>query len=111
MGSDPPPLSDALWLRLQRRIVVSPSGCWLWTGATSKGRRGRRTANLRVGARWFKVHRLTLTWFRGAPPSPTHEGGHRCPGGPTSVCIHPDHLAWVTRRENEADKGRHARSA
>lgn len=39
----------------------------------------------------------------GEPPSNEHEAAHLCGGGHLG-CVHPDHLAWKTKDENEADK-------
>lgn len=66
----------------------------------------------RVGLRFVRggkikhicVHTLVLLTFRGPPPSPKHECGHR-DGNPQNNRI--GNLRWVTRKENAADKDRH----
>lgn len=50
------------------------------------------------------VARLVCEWFHGPPSTPLHEAGHTCPSGECAVCVHPQHLAWQTREENEAQK-------
>jgi hypothetical protein len=101
-------VSDKTWRRFWRKVIIHPSGCWLWVGAVSHGRRGRRVGHLQIGRCWPKAHRLSLTWAVGQPPADNMEAGHRCPSGPNSLCVNPGHLYWVTRVENEADKRRYA---
>ena len=72
--------------------VEQETGCWLWTG--SKNRNG-------YGKFWY--HGRTGTAFRFAykfwhgPLPPGHEPDHLCEN---KICVNPDHLEGVTRREN-----------
>jgi hypothetical protein len=98
--------------RVARKVVKDPSGCWLWTGALSLKRRGRRPV-IQVGGRGTRVisvARWTCEQKNGPPPTPEHEAGHTCPGGERDDCVNPDHLTWMTRVENELFKrGRYRR--
>jgi hypothetical protein len=49
------------------------------------------------------AHRYMCELVKGAPPSPEHETAHSC-GNAYERCVHPDHLSWKTRAENEQDK-------
>lgn len=45
----------------------------------------------------------------GPPPSAGHQAAHSCGNGHEG-CVHPGHLRWATRRENQADMIAHGRS-
>jgi hypothetical protein len=82
--------------------------CLEWTGAYAKTRNGKRP-HVRVGGRgspMIRVARIVCTWAQGAPPTNAHEAGHICPHGENSRCVHPGHLRWMTREENERYKQR-----
>jgi hypothetical protein len=100
------PAKHSLWLRFWAKVDVAAGagGCWIWVGAITHGRRGRRCGHIRVGKTWWKAHRLVLTWAKGPSPEAGMEAGHRCPGGANALCVNPLHLEWVTRAQNEADK-------
>lgn len=96
-----------LWQRFWAKVRIDPiTGCWLWIGARSKGRRGRRAGHIRDGHRFPKAHRLVLTWAQGPPPEPDMEACHCCPNGPREDCVNPAHLYWGSREDNEQDKRR-----
>lgn len=42
----------------------------------------------------------------GPRPSPEHESAHSCGKGPFA-CVHPQHLRWATRQENQSDRVEH----
>lgn len=110
IGADSPALRRRVWLKGKMDPI---SGCFLWTAALSKKRRGLRPV-IRVGARgsrMVQVARLVLEWKSGPPPTPAHEAGHTCPAGENELCIHPGHLAWMTRTENEQQKQSYRRGA
>lgn len=54
----------------------------------------------------MRVARLVLQWKAGPAPSEYHEAGHTCPKGEQELCVNPEHLAWMTREENEQWKHR-----
>ncbi len=96
-----------LWTRVWNKVrLVETTGCIEWIGALSQKRRGKRPV-VQVGGRGTPVvivARLVCEWFWGPPPTPLHEAGHTCPKGENARCVHPLHLAWQTRAENEAHK-------
>ena len=49
------------------------------------------------------AHRVMCELANGPAPSSKHEAAHNCGNGKGS-CVHPGHLRWATRKENEADK-------
>jgi len=66
--------------------------CWLWTGARTKWGYG----NVGVGGHYFGAHRVSYRIFVG----PILQGldiDHLCR---VKLCVNPDHLEAVTRREN-----------
>lgn len=73
---------------LARTVVVDD--CWLWEGA--------RNGN--YGQVWYegrnsRPHRLVAEWAYG--PHPDMQVNHKCKN---TLCLHPDHLEWVTASEN-----------
>lgn len=91
--------------RLQAYIAVSPTGCWLWQGAT-RARYGAITIDGRVK----RAHRVSYEAYVGEIP----EGMlvlHTCD---TPLCINPLHLFLGTGQDNSDDKvakGRQARGS
>ncbi len=50
--------------------------------------------------------RLMCEWVNGPPPTPKHEAAHSCGKGHLG-CVHPKHLSWKTRAENQRDRRQH----
>lgn len=103
-------LSDSIIRRFNERYVVSPNGCWLWTGTvghfgygilkTSVGGDGKRGNLYAHRASWIIAH--------GDIPSGQCVL-HHCDNPP---CVNPQHLFLGTKGVNAADmvsKGRQAR--
>lgn len=78
-------------------------GCLAWAGARD-GKGYGNVARMRqgVGKNWI-VHRLVYELSIGPIPD-KHDVHHRCEN---KLCINPEHLEAVTRREHQGLDGRH----
>ena len=77
--------------RFMRKVVVDPSGCWLWTGGTN-GRYG----GFAFGHHKVYAHRVSYEHHVGPiPKSLTID--HLCK---VKLCVNPEHLEVVTYHEN-----------
>lgn len=85
------PLRD----RVLSRLILDPSGCLLWTGATTKGGYGVVGAE-RPTRGILYVHRLMYEWFVGPIPD-GKQIDHLCR---VRHCAAPAHLEAVTLRVN-----------
>jgi hypothetical protein len=56
-----------------------------------------------IAGRNKKATRVMCEAIHGPAPTEKHHAAHLCGKGHEG-CIHPKHLAWKTRKENEADK-------
>lgn len=96
---------------LLERVVVCPSGCWLWAGGDSGTDRERRGSNygriLRPGTRnAMAAHRYVYETFIGPIP-PGMQVDHICGRWHRDPwlgrrCVRPEHLEVVTCAENTA---------
>ena len=77
-----------------KRVIVSPDGCWLWTGAPA----AHGYSRVFSGSRTIVLHRLTYECFVG-PIGDGLEIDHLCN---VRNCVNPDHLEPVTGNENKA---------
>jgi len=78
--------------RFWAKVVIGPSGCWVWAG----GRTGRGYGQLRSGGVQVGAHRLAYEALCGPIP----DGlviDHLCRN---KVCVNPAHLEVVTGAEN-----------
>jgi hypothetical protein len=82
------PIIDTLPVIIASRLIVSDSGCWLWTGATNGQGYGKHRGQY--------VHRLVYEALVGPIPA-GHEIDHLCR---VHACSNPSHLEPVTHREN-----------
>ena len=78
-----------------RRVVVDPSGCWLWTGATRHGY-GCISDGPGEARSTKQTHRVVYENLVGPIPQ-DRELDHLCR---VRRCCNPAHLELVTSREN-----------
>jgi hypothetical protein len=81
------------------------NGCLIWPFARINGYgffgqkvNGKQTI--------FYAHRVMCQMVKGPPPSPTHEAAHDCGNG-VGGCVHPLHITWKTKSQNQFDRARH----
>lgn len=77
-------------------------GCLIWPFA--RGRAGY--GNVYYEGAYTNAHRAMCVIKNGEPPTPEHQAAHSCGNGHLG-CVHPEHLRWATRLENETDKLAH----
>lgn len=83
--------------------VNEPEGpCLIWPFARSRGYANIKIAGIKTG----KACRVMCEMAHGPAPSPKHEAGHSCGCGKDG-CIHPKHLSWKTRSENQRERRLH----
>ncbi len=81
--------------RFLRKIIISDSGCWLWTAALNV--KGYAIFNAeRDGYNSGLAHNFAFEYYRGRPPAGT-EPDHLCRVRP---CVNPWHLEAVTHLDN-----------
>jgi hypothetical protein len=57
----------------------------------------------------YSAHRFMCALVHGPAPSALHVAAHSCGRGQHG-CVHPRHVSWKTRSENELDKREHGTS-
>ncbi|MGW1039894.1 HNH endonuclease signature motif containing protein [Streptomyces sp. NPDC002547] len=85
-------MDEATRARFESKYSVQPDGCWLWTGAVSRGGYGV----FRHEGKAANAHRISYLHYVG----PVLEGldlDHLCR---VRRCVNPAHLEPVTRRVN-----------
>ena len=81
------------------RVIVAPSGCWIWQRATLNSGYGK----LRANGQWWSAHRYVYTRFVG--PIPTFDViRHKCR---TKLCVNPEHLCTGSYQDNLFDQIEH----
>ena len=85
------PMDDYDLARFMRKVVVDPSGCWLWTGWTN-GKYG----GFAFGTHKVYAHRVSYQHYVGPMPE-GYTIDHLCK---VKLCVNPEHLEAVTYHEN-----------
>ena len=94
---------ESVQARLKSRIIISPSGCWLWQGAISSSGYGE----ISYEGTPSLTHRVSWLVFNGAIP----DGRIICHTCDIRSCINPEHLFAGTYKENQQDSIRKGRAA
>ena len=84
------------WLR--DHAADSDDVCLAWPFA--------RFPDGRAHMKGARPSRIMCELAHGPAPTPKHEAAHSC-GKAHEACVHPKHLRWATKAENEADKVAH----
>jgi hypothetical protein len=87
---------DTIVARFMAFIEKTP-GCWLWTGAVAGGGYGYFYLH---GDKLVRAHRFSYELFVGPIPDGLVIDHVKARGCTNRLCVNPDHLEAVTRREN-----------
>ena len=82
--------------RFMQKVVVDPSGCWLWT-STTNGEYGQ----FGFSTHTVYAHRVSYQHHVGPMPE-GYTIDHLCK---VKLCVNPEHLEAVTYRENMRRSG------
>jgi hypothetical protein len=92
---------NRLWLRAH--VEYDGADCLMWPfgkcngyGVLGSGERGKAAY----------AHRVMCEMVNGPAPTPGHEAAHSCGRGDQG-CVHPKHVSWKTRGENQKDRAAH----
>lgn len=86
----PQHIIDRFWSKVEKTDY-----CWLWTAGKTTDGYGAWTYKVQDKSQWFRAHRFAWLVTHGAPKKP--EFHHICN---TRLCVRPDHLRAVTRKEH-----------
>jgi hypothetical protein len=80
-------------------------GCLIWpfSRVNGYGNFGQTIDGKKV---IFYAHRYMCELVNGPPPTPEHEAAHECGNGPGG-CVHPEHVIWKTKSDNQRDRAFH----
>jgi hypothetical protein len=74
--------------------VRKSDGCWLWTGAKTRGGYG----NCYFGGRYMRAHRVSFTLANPDTSIAGLDVDHRCH---VPACVRPEHLRAITHKQNQ----------
>lgn len=87
-----PALRERIEAKLAEKIIVT-GFCWLWTGSLND----RGYGDFRVGAKMERAHRAVYHYLVGVEPPEHLVANHLCK---IRNCVNPDHIEFVTQKEN-----------
>lgn len=96
----------AMWLK--DRVNHDGAECLIWPFFRLPAPHGR--GMLGYMGRQNYAHRLMCIFVHGDPPTPKHEAAHNCGNGHLG-CVHPKHIEWKTRSQNQQDRKKHGTQA
>lgn len=90
---------------IQAHVNYDGDWCLIWPfgGANGYGTFGGWVDGKKV---FVYAHRYMCELVHGPAPSSDHEASHSCGRGHEG-CVHPRHVSWKTKSENQADRARH----
>jgi DNA-binding transcriptional regulator YiaG len=88
------------WLR--DRVGYAEAECLIWPFTRKVDGRGL----FGFEGKHHQAHRFMCELVNGPPPTPAHDAAHSCGRGHDG-CVHPKHLSWKTKTENQKDRRRH----
>ena len=91
------------WLAANRNYRGKACLIWPFARINGYGILGQTVDGKRVT---HYAHRWMCTLVNGPPPSPSHEAAHECGNG-VGGCVHPLHVVWKTKSENQLDRAKH----
>ena len=90
--------------RFFKYVEKLPNGCWFWTGARSRGKGNKKWyGSFGVKGKVIRAHRFSCEALANPPKHcpPEHDRDHTCL---FSLCVNPDHLEVVHKKENHRRK-------
>lgn len=105
----PIPITAAARRRFWKRIVVTTTGCWFWTGAVASDGYGRITWTLDGRSRSLSTHRFALHLAHGPELPPGLVAAHGC-DHPLCVRVAAGHVHLSSQSANlrhAVNVGRH----
>lgn len=86
--------------RFMQYVMKHPSGCWIWVGGKSRGKGNKLWyGTFRCLSGVVRAHRFAceaIGWMGELPEG--YDRDHKCG---FSLCVNPDHLQYVTKKQNQ----------
>ena len=87
---------------LHEHATYDGDGCLIWPfSCTPKGH-----GNFGHNGKQHRAHQYMCRLVHGERPTAKHEVAHSCGRG-HDACVHPHHVSWKTRAENQAERNLH----